>query len=76
LCAFVFFPFKRFYLHLLDELTMQVRTKVLDMDGTRLLQAGIFDSGVLRIGDDAAVTSLGDAETVNRGAGSSSDILV
>lgn len=40
---------------------MQVRTKVLDMDDTRLLQAGILDSVVLRIGNHAAVTSLGDA---------------
>lgn len=55
---------------------MQIRTKVLDMNDTRLLQAGILDSSTLRIGHHAAVASFGDAQTVNRGAGSFSDSIV
>jgi hypothetical protein len=46
-------------------LAMRIRTEVLDMDNTRLLQTSILDSSVLRIGNHAAVTSLGDAQTVN-----------
>jgi hypothetical protein len=49
----------------IGNLAKRVRTEILDMDDTRLLQTGILDSGVLRIGNHAAVTSLGDAQTVN-----------
>jgi hypothetical protein len=60
-----FFYSSRFYLRCFEELATQVRTEVLDMNDTRLLQTGILDSSVLRIGNHAAVTSLGDAQTVN-----------
>jgi hypothetical protein len=74
-CGF-FSPSSPFYFRCLEGLAIQVRTEILDMDDTRLLQAGILDSGVLRVGNHAAVTSLGDAQTVNRGAGSFSDSIV
>lgn len=60
----------------LGELAALVRTKVLDVDDTRLLQAGILDSGVLRIGNHTAVTSLGNAQTVDRSTGSIGDSIV
>ena len=46
------------------------------MDDTRLLQAGILDSRVLRIGNHTAVTSLGNAQTVDRSPGSLGNSIV
>lgn len=46
------------------------------MNDTRLLQSGILDSHVLRIGNHAAVASFGDAQAMDGSAGSCSDNLV
>lgn len=46
------------------------------MDHTRVPQAGVFDAGVLRVWDDAAVASFGNAQTVDRGARSFSNGIV
>lgn len=49
------------YFRNLEELAVQIHTKVFDMDDAGLPQSGILDSRVLRIGNHTAVTSFGDA---------------
>lgn len=45
-----------------------VHTEVLDVDYARVTQAGGIDRGIFGIGNHTAVTALGDAKSVDRGA--------
>lgn len=53
-----------------------VHTEVLDVDYARVTQAGGINRGIFGIGYHAAVTTLGDAKSVNGGAGNLCNAIV
>lgn len=42
-----------------------LHTQVLDVDHTRVPQTSVVDGRILRVGNHAAVTALGDAQAVS-----------
>lgn len=44
---------------------MVTHTKILDMNGTLIPQPSVVDSSILRIGNQASITALGDSQTVD-----------